>query len=348
MPTPTWLRRLDYLPTWAAWTLGLGAGALAGAGLAGGAPRLLGVLGFVVLLGTAAALAWSGEPVAVIEGPESAPRQEPAPVYASRFVDLVPIPGGRFPMGSPESEGGRNDDEGPVHDVWVSSFACMRTPVTRRFYAEIMGSDPGWPEGEADDRPVNDVSWYDAAAFCIHLSEREGLTPCYGIDGEKVTWNRTADGFRLLTEAEWEYACRAGSVTRWSFGDDEEKLGQHAWYRDNSNGEPQSVGRKDPNAWGLHDMHGNVHEWCWDWHGPYSVATVTDPAGPLEGESRVLRGGSFHDSPWNLRSTDRVRLVPTVRIRFIGFRCARAAPHPPGPPLPPPSLPPGEGGTGRR
>jgi formylglycine-generating enzyme required for sulfatase activity len=249
---------------------------------------------------------------------EIAPRQAPEPVATPLFVDLVLIPGGTFH---------RRENEGPVHEVRVSRFACTRYPVTRRLYAEILGTDPGWPEGEADDRPVNNVSWHDAVIFCNRLSERGGLTPCYQI-GKKVIWNRTADGYRLLTEAEWEYACRAGSTSRWSFGDDEEKLGDHAWYQANSNGEPQPVGRKKPNAWGLHDMQGNVYEWCWDWYGRYSGVTATDPIGPAGGGARVTRGGAFYVPPRFLRSEVRVRYFPKFRFRFIGFRCARGASPP--------------------
>jgi formylglycine-generating enzyme required for sulfatase activity len=290
--------------------MGLAAGALAGAALGGFAPAPVAVLAFLGLLGAAAALAWSGEPVAVA-------------VRRPSLVDLVPIPGGTFRMGSPESEEGRYSFEGPVHKVRISPFECMRVPVTRRLYHQVTGTDPGWPEGEADERPVNNVSWLDAAAFCNRLSEREGLTPCYQIDNDNVTWRRAANGYRLLTEAEWEYACRAGSTTRWSFSDDEASLGEHAWFGESSSGQPQPVGGKRANPWGLHDMHGNVWEWCWDWFGPYSEAATTDPHGPERGTGRVLRGGAFDNTPRFLRSADRDRDEPEVRYNDFGFRCAR-------------------------
>jgi len=233
-----WLRRLDFLPARWAWAAGLGFGALAGATLAGAAPPVIGVSAFLALLGVASWLAWSSEPIAV---EERAPRRDSEPVYTSRIVDLVPIPGGTFQMGSPESEEGRYESEGPLHPVTISPFACARHPVTRRLYSQIMETDPGWPEGETDDRPVNNVSWYEAVAFCNRLSEREGLTPCYRIVGRWVAWKSAADGYRLLTEAEWEYSCRAGSTTRWSFGNDEQNLNQHAWYVANSNGKASAV-----------------------------------------------------------------------------------------------------------
>jgi formylglycine-generating enzyme required for sulfatase activity len=283
-------------------------------------------VGFLGLLGAALALAWSGEPVAVVEN--NAPGQEPEPVYTSRFVDLVPLPGGRFLMGSRETEEGYLPAERPIREVSLSSFTCMRYPVTRRLYAEITGSDPGWPEGKADDRPINNISWFDAVTFCNHLSERRGLALCYRIDGEEVTWDRTANGYRLLTEAEWEYACRAGSTTHFSFGDDPRSLAEHAWFYENSRRRPQPVGQRIPNTWGLHDMHGNVYEWCWDWFGSYSGKDLMDPIGPPEGTVRVLRGGAFNDPPRFLRSSDRYRFHPSVRNRLFGFRCARGASPP--------------------
>ncbi len=313
------LRRLDLLPTWQAWAIGLGFGALAGASLAGFAPEFVGVLAFLGLLGAAASLAWSGEPVAV------------AAARRPSLVDLLPIPGGTFRMGSPQSEEGRSDHEGPVHEVRLSPFECMRLPVTRRIYREIVGSDPGLPKGEADERPVNNVSWLDAIAFCNQLSEREGLMPCYRIDGDDVTWKRAADGYRLLTEAEWEYACRAGSTTRWSFGDAAKELAEHAWFRAEHRGppdfssQPQPVGRKKPNAWGLHDMHGSVWEWCWDWFGPYSEAAAKDPVGPSDGSARVLRGGAFDVPLEVLRSAYRGWIVPGGRGGNFGLRCARSS-----------------------
>lgn len=289
---------------------------MAGA-LAGSAPGTAGVLGFLALLGAAAGLAWSGEPIAVLE------RSRPEAV-APLLVDLVEIPGGSFRMGSPESEEGHYEHEEPVHPVRISSFACMRFPVTRRLYAKIVGKDPAWPAGEADDRPVTNVSWFEAVELCNRLSYWEGLEPCYRIEGEEVQWNRAARGYRLLTEAEWEYACRAGTTTRFSFGDGEERLGDHAWFGGNSKSEPQPVGTKLPNPWGLHDMHGNVWEWCWDWFGPYAAGRQVDPLGPEEGEGRSVRGGSFFDSPRVLRSAFRDRVQPAGRVRNFGFRCARS------------------------
>jgi sulfatase modifying factor 1 len=322
------LRGVDYLPAWLAITLGISAGVLLGLLLFQTSPLMAGV-GFIALLGGAVALAGSGEPIAVPVKPEKPaplpqpveptpkPKPEPPPP-PSALVELVDIPAGVFSMGSDEYA-----SEKPVHEVRISAFRCMKFPVTRRLYQDVMGKDPGRPAGEADDRPVNQVSWYDAIEFCNRLSEREGLTPAYRRDGDNVSWDTATDGYRLLTEAEWEYACRAGTRTRYSFGDDESKLGEYAWYSENSGGRPQPVGTRQPNPWGLHDMHGNVYEWCWDWYGPYPSEPQGDPLGPPAGEYRVLRGGSFDYRAVNLRSAVRVRSWPEGGNGYIGFRCAR-------------------------
>jgi eukaryotic-like serine/threonine-protein kinase len=322
-----WGATLDRLPAKAGLPLGLGLGALGGALLLL-TPSAVGVPGFLVLAAAAGILAWSGEPVETL--PVSPSPAEPDPVLeapadkgALPAIEMVAIPAGRFLMGSPEEEEGRFDNEGPVHEVGISAFRCMKTPVTRRLYTAVMGADPGRPEGPADDRPVNNVSWLDAIEFCNRLSEREGLAPCYERTGDEVTWRREAGGYRLPTEAEWEYACRAGTRTRWSFGDDEGRLADHAWYGGNAGGEPQPAGQKKPNPWGLYDMHGNVWEWCWDLYGPFEPASAEDPAGPADGAGRLLRGGSFFGTAGDLRSAFRDRGGPEIRFRNFGFRCVR-------------------------
>ncbi|MCP4622026.1 MAG: formylglycine-generating enzyme family protein, partial [bacterium] len=130
-------------------------------------------------------------------------------------------------------------------------------------------------------------------------------------------------GYRLPTEAEWEFACRAGTKKPWSFGDNGDDLEQYAWYDNNAAGTVHTVGTREPNPWGLHDMHGNVWEWCQDWYGPYTAEPQIDPSGPLNGKYRVLRGGAFDDGAWDQRSADRFGNEPVFRNRFIGFRCVR-------------------------
>jgi formylglycine-generating enzyme required for sulfatase activity len=330
------LRRLDFLPAAVALGGGVGLGVLVWALLAGKALVAVQVPGWIVLLGVAWWLAASAEPVALEVAPASRrlTRKQKAwarkrPELAHR-LELVPLRGGVFRMGSPETEEGRYPSEGPVHSVRVSPFSCQRFLVTRHIYAAVMGRDPGQPKGPADARPVNNVSWFDAVRFCNRLSELEDLAPCYVLGkNEAVIWRREATGYRLPTEAEWEYACRAGTSTRWSFGEDESELGRYAWYGANSESDSHPVGEKEPNPWGLYDIHGNVYEWCWDWFGPYPQETTEDPLGPAEGEGRVLRGGSFDFSPGNLRSAIRGWGQPEDRGGVIGFRCVQSAPRQP-------------------
>jgi len=199
-------------------------------------------------------------------------------------------------MGSAENEPRAFPQEKPAHPVSLSEFWIGKTEITNEQYRRFRPDH----RGEAN-LPATDVNWAEAKAACEHF------------------------GGRLPTEAEWEYAARAGSQTAWSFGDEEKKLDEYAWYDNNSGRTPHPVGTKKPNSWQLHDMHGNVWEWVNDWLGRYPSAAQTDPAGPVTGQSRVLRGGSFDCTPWVLRSAGRVGDVPEGRFRGIGFRCARGA-----------------------
>ncbi len=331
---PHLLRRLDYCPTWLALPVGFGIGALLAVTVLLWTPAVLGATLFVLLLGGAALLASSGEPVAVlVRAPEPEPPLEP-PLPSAMMpalppelpgLEMVRIPGGVFRMGSPADEAGRFDNEGPVHEVRVSAFTMMRVPVTRHLYLSIM--QPETSLSEADEHPMTRVSWFAAVQFCNRLSQHQGLSPCYQIDGTNVQWDHDATGYRLPTEAEWEYACRAGTQSRWSWGDDERLLERYAWYAANSGGSVQPVGRKAPNPWGLHDMHGNVWEWCGDWHGPYGSHVQTNPTGPLAGRWRVLRGGSFFYPPEFLRSACRDDGLPVDQDDALGFRCVRVPPQ---------------------
>ena len=223
-------------------------------------------------------------------------------------MKLVLIPAGKFMMGSPDSEQGRNKSEGPQHEVVISKpFYMGVTEVTQAQYEAVMGTNPS--NFKDATNPVEMVSLTDATEFCKKLSEKTG------------------QAVRLPTEAEWEYACRAGSNTRFSFGDSDSILGDYAWWQSNSGGKTHPVGQKKPNAWGLYDMHGNVWEWCANWLGSYSSGSATDPRGPGSGGYRVLRGGS-----WSSRDADSFRcafrdrldrLGLTSRRDYNGFRCAR-------------------------
>jgi formylglycine-generating enzyme required for sulfatase activity len=215
---------------------------------------------------------------------------------------------GTFMMGSPESEAGRYSDEGQ-HQVTLTNLYSMGIyPVTQSEYQRLMGSNPSQFKG--DCHPVEQVSWEDATEFIKKLN---------GLSEE-----RTAGRFyRLPTESEWEYACRAGSSTAYCFGENEARLGEYAWYGKNSGNKTHPVGQKKPNAWGLYDMHGNVWEWCSDWYGDYPSGAVTDPTGPSTGSCRVHRGGSWGSVALDCRSANpRSRGGPSNRNCNLGFRLA--------------------------
>jgi len=246
-------------------------------------------------------------------------------VYAQQPAipeNFVRIEGGTFIMGSPTDEPGRGNDE-IKHRVTVSSFYMSRYEVQQADYEEIMGANPSINEGF--NLTVTNVSWFDAIEYCNRLSRREGLTPAYTIsdsgDNQAETWNRNANGYRLPTEAEWEYACRAGTTTAYNTGASiSDKTG---WYNTNSGGRTHPVGEKPVNAWGLHDMHGNVFEWCWDLYGEYSTANQTDPDGASSGSYRVVRGGSWGISARFARSASRYYSNPDFRDLNLGFRLVR-------------------------
>jgi len=232
--------------------------------------------------------------------------------------DMVYINGGTFTMGSPANERGRSKNEGPQHQVTVSPFYMEKYPVTQAEYEETMGANPSSFKGPT--LPVEQVSWLDAVDFCNKRSLTEGLTPVYTIAGSSVSWSRDANGYRLPTEAEWEYACRAGTQTPYSSGT---SVGDAGWYSGNSGGTTHPVGEKQPNPWGLYDMHGNVLEWCWDWLGNYTGDAQTDPQGASTGVDRVYRGGSWRFDALQARSAFRFGNYPSLRVYFVGFRIVR-------------------------
>jgi formylglycine-generating enzyme required for sulfatase activity len=251
-------------------------------------------------------------------------------------IEFKRIPAGAFPMGSPEGEG--DVDEPPQHRVRITRpFYLGVYEITQAQYQAVMGVNPsrfssnggGKDEvaGQSTDRhPVEMVSWLDAVTFCDKLSELEGRKPFYEIEGQNVRVpNWEGPGYRLPTEAEWEYACRAGTEARYSFGDDEASLGEYSWFDGNSGGRTHPVGGKRRNEFGLFDMHGNVWEWCWDGHdkGYYRESPADDPRGPDGASFRVLRGGSYGQPPWGVRSARRGRYTPEHQGGNLGFRAAR-------------------------
>jgi len=206
------------------------------------------------------------------------------------------IPAGTFMMGE-------GDEANEV--TLTKSFRIGVHEVTQAQYEQVMGVNPSHFKGP--DIPVGKVSWEDAVEFCRKLSE---------LPAEKAAGNV----YHLPTEAQWEYACRAGTMTKYSFGDDESELGKYAWSLENSGDKTHPVGSRKPNSWGLHDMHGNVWEWCRDWYDEFSRGELTDPAGPVTGSERVIRGGGSSVAAENCRSTSRIWSHPTDRFSNIGFR----------------------------
>ncbi len=240
---------------------------------------------------------------------------------------MMELPGRQFRMGSPDTDDMAFDNEKPQHTVTVSGFRMAVTPVTAGLYCEVMQQEP--PPDEQQRLPIVDVSWDDTIQFCNVLSEREGYQPCYRQVRNRWVCDWRADGYRLPTEAEWEYACRAGTTTRYSFGDDPGELDRYAWFGDRFLADIHEVAQKASNPWGLYDMHGNVFEWCWDHYKLYSLTRIRnwdDLRHFVKPEYRVLRGGSMFDSPEDLRSAFRGDGLPGDWAVFLGFRCVRVPP----------------------
>jgi len=255
-------------------------------------------------------------------------------------MTLKLIPAGEFFMGSPDDAIEAEKDEKPSHQVRISKpFYLGVCEVTQAQYEAVMGNNPSHfsangggkdrVAGQSTDRnPVENVSWLDAIQFSNKLSEKEGRKPFYVIDGKNIRvpdWK--GQGYRLPTEAEWEYACRANASTptRFSFGDNVVDSGVYGWFKGNSEQRTHPVSQKRPNGFGLYDMHGNVWEWCWDWYveGYYNQSPAYDPVGPAGASFRVYRGGSWRDEPRNARSVDRRGGVfPSDRDNDRGFRLA--------------------------
>ena len=225
---------------------------------------------------------------------------------------MVVIPAGEFIMGGREINYSEyKDRELPLHRVKVSQFAMGKTPVTQAQWKAVMGNNPSNFQGAGCEQcPVESVSWDDVQEY---ISKLNALT------GQR---------YRLPSEAEWEYACRAGSKGEWCFGDDESQLSDYAWYAKNSESKTHPVGQKRPNAFGLYDMHGNVWEWVQDSWNPNYLGAPTDGSAWTTGDGgqRVSRGGSWDDNAINARSAVRYGLVSTVRNDNLGFRLARMLP----------------------
>jgi len=269
-----------------------------------------------------------------------APTSKPS---TSTPANMVYVEGGSFNMGSNDGY----DSEKPVHKVSVSSFYIGKYEVTQKEWREVMGSSPSYFKG--DDKPVEQVSWYDAIEYCNQRSLKEGLTPCYTIDKSRKDPNNTnssdnlkwsvsvnwqANGYRLPTEAEWEYAARGGNKSRGYEYSGSNDIGSVAWYKVNSYDKGENhpdygthkAGTKAANELGIYDMSGNVWEWCWDWYdsGYYGKSQSSDPIGAGSGSYRVVRGGSWDSNPVYLRVCNRLYYDPFNRGSIIGVRLVRA------------------------
>jgi formylglycine-generating enzyme required for sulfatase activity len=245
----------------------------------------------------------------------------------SATIDFVKVEIGTFDMGSPASEVSRARDENQ-HQAIAGSFYISKREVTQDDYQSVIGANPSRFKGP--NLPVERVSWLDAIFYCNARSELEGLTPVYTIQSREITWDHEANGYRLPTEAEWEYACRAGTTTVFSTGN------TITTSQANFDGNyPYNRGRKGqfrqtttpvmsfaPNAWGLYDMHGNVFEWCWDQYSPDTSLEALD--GSLNAPA-VMRGGSWYSEARFLRSANRSRSARNSQVSYIGFRVVRNA-----------------------
>lgn len=246
--------------------------------------------------------------------------------------NMVQVEGGTFMMGAEKEEAQKS------HEVKLDSFLIGQHPVTQGLYEAVMGGNPAYFKGP--ERPIEQVNWYDAVSCCNELSKQMGLAPFYDIDKSQkdpnnqssideekwlVTPIPESNGFRLPTEAEWEYAARGGRYAAPSLLPfaGSEHLKNIGWYDINSQNQSHATGIKVPNELGLYDMSGNVWEWCWDWYGTYSEAYQENPKGQESGHYRVRRGGSWLDNVLYARVADRSLWYPDNRFHYLGFRLAR-------------------------
>lgn len=240
-------------------------------------------------------------------------------LFYNNLVNMQFIKGGQFRLGN--VWGGSS--ENPTSYVTLDDFYIGKYEVTQGLWKSVMGNNPA-DYSQESYLPVNQVSWYDAVEFCNKLSEIEGLEKAYVVSGDQVVLDLKTNGYRLPTEAEWEYAARGGINNdgyQYSGSDDPVLV---AWYDENSKGKINPVGQKNLNSLGLYDMSGNVSEWCWDWYGGYTAEDKINPTGPASGYNRIFRGGDWAHTNDYLRTSRRIFYLPKAKFNFIGFRLARS------------------------
>jgi len=240
--------------------------------------------------------------------------------------NMIFVEGGTFVMGDHFNEG--IDNEIPLHNVTLSSFYISKTEITQTEWEAVNDNNPSNYPGE--NNPVEKVSWFDAVEYCNALSILENLTPCYTGTGNTITCDFTANGYRLPTEAEWEFAARGGIHSidnfRYSGCNEEFELTNFGWYySNNSVFGTKEVGLKLPNQLFIYDMSGNVWEWCWDWYGSYTAEAQFNPTGPETGSYRIRKGGDFNDTANHVRVAVRSLTHPSLNSDRIGFRIVRTS-----------------------
>jgi formylglycine-generating enzyme required for sulfatase activity len=285
----------------------------------------------VALLACSGTVEPTPAPDAKVAAPATPAKLRPGVAIAARDTvegppvpyETVTVPAASFTMGSLPSQAGRDDDE-ETHVVTISrAFLLGKGEVTQALWDQVMAHDPSTTPDPT--LPVNQVAWIDAVAFANALSKRDGFTPAYTIAGDDVTWDATANGWRLPTETEWEFAAR-GSAESVHLYAGSGVIEEVAWTKSTSGNRVHAPCEKAPNQLGLCDMSGNVREWTWDRYAPYPSMPEVDPQGPASGLQRTLRGGAYSDQLDQARVSNRNRGLPGVRFGVNGFRLARNAP----------------------
>lgn len=250
----------------------------------------------------------------------------------STFVpfNMIKVEGSKFMMGSKDKDITADTDEQKEHEVNIGNFEMSKYEVTVWEWKQYLKAKkkklpkaPTW--GWNDKAPINNITWEEAISYCNWLSKKEGLTPVYSVKGPFYICDFKANGFRLPTEAEWEFAAKGGKNSKGFKYSGSDVLDDVAWHKGNSNGKPHTVGTKLPNELGIYDMTGNVWEWCWDWYNTdyYKTEPNNNPKGPEMGDKKSVRGGSWDSQPNYCRPANRISTFPNKTHEFYGFRTVR-------------------------